>query len=100
MGKKVSIVVECDDCSGRGLFSYMCEGEERNVVCTGCGGRAAVKLTFNAYTGRKKKRGVKEINMPKGHSISGCGIIVVPMTYKEFEKNFPPAPVVPLNFST
>lgn len=86
MGKKVSIIVECDECDGTGLR----RGKDTALICYKCGGRGALKLTFTIYTGRRKTRGIKEI---RGGNMS------MPMTYKEFEKNIPPAPVVPLNFS-
>jgi len=86
MSKKFSIVIECPECNGTGLHKIKNTG----VKCVKCNGRGALKFAFTTYTGRKKMRGIKKIAID---TVSG------EISYEEFEKMYPPAPVISMNIS-
>lgn len=82
--------IECDACGGTGLYSGMCEAAGQAVVCLDCSGTGCKNISYEPYTGRKRKRGVKGIRFSRGRLIvSGVGGTGKPMTYAEFEATIP-----------
>ena len=88
VSRSIIVTVECDSCSGSGLYQGFMEGKGRAVVCTSCGGEGRQKISFKPFTGRRKRRGIKEIRF-------GSGLIIdAPsdkawFSYAEFEKAVP-----------
>lgn len=81
---------ECESCSGTGLYSGMCEGPGRAVICLDCGGTGCVQFQYKPYAGRKRKSGIKVIQASRGRFIMGpIGGGGSEMTYAEFEKKVP-----------
>jgi DnaJ-class molecular chaperone len=81
--------IECGACHGTGLYSGFMERAGEAVVCVQCGGTGRQTIRYNEYTGRKKKRGIKQIR-------AGSGLIVDQpsrnswFTYEEFEAKIKP----------
>jgi len=86
---KKKIVQECPACGGTGLYSGMCEGPGKAVICVDCEGTGAYEFTYTEYTGRHTKRGIKEIRKSRGRTLFSCGGEEESMTYKEFKKAIP-----------
>lgn len=87
---KKSIKVECDSCDGTGLYSGMCEGEGRAVICISCDGQGWHMFSYKVFVKRKNLRGITRIARSAGRSILlGCGPVGPDMTYKEFKKLVP-----------
>ena len=86
----MEIIVECGSCGGTGLYSGFCEGKGNAVVCINCEGTGAQKLRFKEYTGRKRKKGISNINFSRGSFIAtGVGAVGDSMTYGQFESKIP-----------
>lgn len=79
----------CEDCKGTGLYSGMCEAKGTAVVCLRCEGKGWEWHHYKTFEGRKKLKGIKEIQVSRGSSILCCGGTGKAMTYKEFEAKFP-----------
>lgn len=78
---------ECTACSGTGLYSGMCEGPGRAVICLDCSGTACVEIHYKEYRGRKRKPGIKTIQQSRGRFIAGpIGGGGDEMTYDEFKR--------------
>ena len=78
---------ECPDCSGTGLYSGMCEGPGKAVICISCEGKGWRYHFYKIFTSRKRRNGIKEINYSRGNFIAtGVGAVGKTMTYQEFEK--------------
>ena len=56
-----TIEIECPSCKGTGLYVGMCEREGSAVVCTTCGGKGYTTYSYNEFTGKKVKEGVKRV---------------------------------------
>lgn len=59
--KKIKIDTECDSCSGTGLYSGFAEPKGKAVVCHGCSGTGCNTISYLPFTGRKRKRGIREV---------------------------------------
>ena len=61
--KTIEMLIECPSCKGTGLYSGM--GEKKNVaiICHNCegSGKHLYKYSYNEFTARKKKEGVKRV---------------------------------------
>ena len=83
---------ECESCGGTGLYQGFCEGKGNAVICLNCGGKGWAKYTYKEFTGRKRRKGIKEIRFSRGAFIAtGVGGKGDSMTYAEFEKRIPDA---------
>lgn len=95
--KKIEMTIECPSCKGTGLYQGMAEGNEVAVVCKDCGGTGAFKYSYsyNEFTGRKTKKGVKRVYLTGGTYRIGTGVInydgigpvnmdIEGVSYKEF----------------
>lgn len=86
-----SIKHECAACGGTGLYCGFCERKGTAVVCLCCEGKGWVTYEYKEFAGRKKRRGIKTINVSRGGFIAtGVGATGEPMTYKQFEERFKP----------
>lgn len=54
---------ECSSCKGTGLYAGMAEKDGFAVVCHTCNGTGKhhFKHTYNEFTGRKEKQGIKRV---------------------------------------
>jgi hypothetical protein len=76
MEKRIEFEMECQSCSGTGLYSGMAEGEGLAVVCRTCNGTGKVlfKKSYNVFKGRKIKEGVKRVYLPSRFKL-GLGVV-------------------------
>jgi hypothetical protein len=72
---------QCGSCGGTGLYVGMAERDAAAVICTDCEGtgKIHIKETFNEFTERKKKNGVKRVYETSG----GYGITSKDITTPE-----------------
>ena len=96
--KKIEIQIECQSCKGTGLYSGFAENKGVAVVCNKCDGTGSYFYTcsYNDFTGRKPKKGIKrvylsgmgyEIGLGKINFSNGIGIIDMDkegISYTEF----------------
>ena len=54
-----TIKTQCTSCGGTGLYEGMCEKPHEPVICLSCDGTGCETISYEPYTGRKAKRGVK-----------------------------------------
>lgn len=80
----VKVKYECPSCGGSGLYCGFMEGPGQAVVCVNCEGTGQAVTEFKPFTGRKKKRGVKQIRFGSGLIFDDAGKAKW-FTYKEFE---------------
>lgn len=81
----VTIEVRCPDCGGTGVYHGFAEPEGVGVVCLGCGGSGAKKLTYTPFTGRERRNGIKVVRRSRGTFIAtGVGPNGSSVTYEEF----------------
>ena len=89
---KKEIKQVCDSCHGSGLYCGFMEPKGEAVICLSCNGRGWYFYSYEVFTHRIKKKGVKIIRVSQGSFIAtGVGGIGNSMTYKEFEKRYPVA---------
>jgi len=89
---KKTIDIECESCSGTGLYSGMCEAKGIAVVCVRCDGTGCQKFSYIPFTCRKGKRGIHTVTLSRGQTmIAGCGPGGKPITYREFESGKMPS---------
>lgn len=85
-----TLKAECRSCSGTGLYSGMCEGKGKAVICGTCEGTGCEQICYRQYVGRVRRRDIKTVKASAGPSlITGLGGIGSEMTYKEFLDNVP-----------
>jgi len=73
-GEKVTVDAVCEDCSGTGVYSGMCEGPGRAVVCLGCGGSGCKEVRLKLFTERRVRRDIKTVGVSRGRFIvTGVG---------------------------
>jgi len=85
----IKVLSKCPSCSGTGLYEGMCEREGEPVVCINCNGTGAATISYEPYSGRVRKRGVKVVHYSKGNFILSCGAFGNGMTYEEFQRECP-----------
>ena len=83
------VLAKCSSCSGTGLYRGMCEIESEPVICLDCNGTGAREITYEPYSGRVTKRGIRSVHRSRGSFILSCGAVGESMTYEEFLKNYP-----------
>lgn len=61
--KKIEMIIECPACKGTGVYSGMAESKDIAVICYNCKGTGKYKYTYsyNEFTGRKLKKGIKRV---------------------------------------
>jgi hypothetical protein len=85
--KKVAIKLECESCSGTGLYRGFAEPPETAVVCLRCGGSGCEEISYTPFDKRKGKTGVKWVQRSKGSFIlTGVGPVGERISYKDFQK--------------
>lgn len=60
------VEAECGSCDGTGLYHGFMEKPGDFVVCVPCGGTGSIELRLNAFTGRKRRNGVKRVRAGSG----------------------------------
>jgi len=79
---------ECKDCGGTGVYCGFCEPKGTAVICLGCNGTGKQASMFRAFTGRKRRKGVKAVYNSRGSFIL-TGVGAVPehsVSYVDFLK--------------
>ena len=92
---KMKVQAQCGSCGGTGLYEGFAERKGEPVVCMNCGGTGAVTVTYEPYTGRKHKNGVKSVSISRGSFLAtGVGAREgTAMTYDEFKRKVPEATI-------
>ena len=86
----LKVSAACTSCGATGLYSGMCEGQGRAVVCLDCDGTGCQVIHYRPYEGRRRKSGIKVIRQSRGRFILGpIGGGGSEMTYVEFERRYP-----------
>jgi hypothetical protein len=87
METKQTVLTQCDECGGTGLYQGMCEGPGIAVVCVRCDGTGCRKISYIPFTARKERRGVKVVKRSAGTFIvTGVGPRGDGITYAEFKQ--------------
>lgn len=84
----IEVKYECPSCSGSGLYSGFMERTDEAVVCVSCGGKGYRVEKFRAFTGRRKRRGIKKIRFGSGMILDNPSKSTW-FSYEEFEKKIP-----------
>lgn len=58
--------IECGSCAGTGLYSGLCEGKGKAVICIRCTGTGCQKVemtagNFKPFTGRKRRSDIQTV---------------------------------------
>jgi hypothetical protein len=84
------IEVECGSCGGTGLYSGLCEGKGRAVICIRCSGTGCQKLetaygNYTPFTGRKRRSDIQRVFRGGGTMIfMGAGPKGAGISYEQF----------------
>lgn len=85
-----TVKAACEACGSTGLYSGMCEGPGRAVICLDCDGTGCQEIHYEPYRGRKRKTGIKTIQQSRGRFIAGpIGGGGKEMTYDDFKRAVP-----------
>lgn len=88
MTKRRKIKTVCEECSGTGLYSGVCEKKGEAVICLRCGGSGCLIYWYTPFKSRKPRRGVRSVRPSRGTFLAtGVGGIGESMTYAEFAKD-------------
>lgn len=72
-----TIHIECPSCQGTGLYVGMGEHDGAAVVCHTCKGKGHTTYSYEEFTGRKHRKGVKRVyRSGYGYSISAKDIVL------------------------
>ena len=99
-----TITIQCPNCKGTGLYQGMAERDGAAVVCYHCRGTGQTKCSYEEFTGRKIKEGIKRVfagsfgyvHGAKNVKFNDTGIIrfeVGGCTYEEWLNGATPKPV-------
>ena len=61
MAKKITVKVECTDCSGTGLYVGWTCHDGAAQICSKCKGSGAIEISYTPFTTRKKREGIKRV---------------------------------------
>ena len=59
--RKSTVKTACESCGATGLYSGMCEGAGRAVVCLDCGGTGCCVVEFKPFKERKPRTDIKTV---------------------------------------
>lgn len=80
-----TIKTQCSSCSGTGVYCGFAEPQGTGVVCLGCSGTGCAKMTYEPFTERKRRLGVKEVRLSSGSLIAtGVGPRGTSVSYEDF----------------
>ena len=82
---KKKLIVQCDSCSGTGVYSGFAEPRGVGVVCLNCNGSGKTTLEYTEYEGRKRRSGINTVRRSAGSFLgTGVGPTGGSVTYAEF----------------
>ena len=58
---KVTVLAECTDCGGTGLYTGFTCHEGATSECEKCKGTGAITISYTPFSKRKEKEGVKRV---------------------------------------
>lgn len=98
------ITIECSSCHGTGLYKGCAEKDGAAVICYKCDGTGKVEFSFEEFTGRKRKEGIRRVyDGSHGYVISDKDCITKSgdvirfseggCTYEEWLSGKEPAPI-------
>lgn len=80
-----TITIQCPSCRGTGLYSGFLEPPGTAVICHGCHGSGKAQFSYEEFTVRKQKRGIRTVSRSRESFIlTGVGAVGESMTYAEF----------------
>ncbi len=83
--KTASVEAQCSACGGTGVYCGFAEPKGVGVVCSGCDGSGKQVITYIPFTSRKRRTGVKTVQVSRGTFIgTGVGPVGSSVSYKEF----------------
>ena len=56
-----TVGASCTSCGATGLYSGMCEGKGKAVVCLDCNGTGCQAITYTPFRRRKRRRDIKTV---------------------------------------
>jgi len=83
---KMKVKAECGACGGTGVYSGFAEAAGVGVVCRQCGGTGCHEIQYTPFTKRKRRSGIKTMQVSQGTFIASCGPVGEGITYDEFLK--------------
>ena len=79
------LIVQCNSCSGTGVYSGFAEPRGVGVVCLNCNGSGKMRLEYTEFEGRKKRSGINTVRRSAGSFIgTGVGPTGGSVSYDEF----------------
>lgn len=83
--KTASVEAECGACGGTGVYCGFAEPKGIGVVCCQCDGSGKQVITYTPFTTRKRRTGVKTVQVSAGTFIgTRVGLVGSSVTYEEF----------------
>lgn len=80
-----TVDAECSACRGSGVYRGFAEPQGVGVVCLQCDGSGCKKLSFEPFSGRKRRDDVRTVQLSRGSFIgTGVGPAGHSITYEEF----------------
>jgi len=56
-----TVSAKCSSCSGTGLYSGMCEGPGKAVVCLDCAGTGRELIEYEPFVARQPRKDIKTV---------------------------------------
>jgi hypothetical protein len=80
-----SVKVFCQACGGTGVYCGFAEPKGTGVVCLRCEGSGAQTLSYEPFTGRKRRNDVQYVRLSAGtFLVTGVGPRGTTVSYDEF----------------
>lgn len=104
MAKEVTVIAECKDCNGTGLYiGWNCHDGAAST-CDSCKGTGSVTIKYTPFTGKKEKKGITRVfsNVrwrhvyPEKHRFDDGKVIDFSeygCTYEEWKDGVTPRPI-------
>jgi hypothetical protein len=58
---RIKVQTRCEACGGTGLYSGMCEGKGKAVVCLSCDGSGCETIWYEPFTKRRGRTDIKTV---------------------------------------
>lgn len=82
---KQTVKAECRPCGGTGIYRGVAEPPGVGVVCLDCKGTGCKEITFTPFTERKRREGIKTVQLSRGGLLAtGVGPVGGAVTYEQF----------------
>jgi len=75
MNEQKTMIIECPDCKGTGLYVGCAERDGAAVVCYNCNGTGQKEYKYREFTGRNKRNNVKRVYLPSDYVIGADDVV-------------------------